>query len=87
MSRLPPSGGTCKYAKAPSTKKTLRDSLPIDILLSVLSILVVAQSSWEVPEGLMNNPVVTHCYILFLDGLFPKTEKNLRLPLETKFLN
>jgi len=39
-------------------KKTLRDSLPIDTLLSVVSVLVVAQSSSEVPEGLMNNPVV-----------------------------
>ena len=38
-------------------KKTLRDSLPIDMLLSVVSVLVVAQSSSEVPEGLMNNPV------------------------------
>ena len=38
-------------------KKTLRDSLPIDMLLSVLSLLVVAQLSSEVPEGLMNNPV------------------------------
>jgi len=56
-SRLPPSGGTCKYAKAPSTKKTLRDSLPIDMLLSAVSVLVVAQSSSEVPEGLMNSPV------------------------------
>ena len=57
-SQLPPSGGTCKYAKAPSTKKkTLRDSLPIDMLLSALSFLVVAQSSSEIPEGLMNNPV------------------------------
>ena len=45
------------YAKAPSTKKTLGDSLPIDMLLSALSFLVVAQSSSEVPEGLMNNPV------------------------------
>ena len=51
------SGGTCKYAKAPSTKKKLRDSLPIDMLLSAESVLVVAQSSSEVPEGLMNNPV------------------------------
>ena len=42
---------------AHSTKKTLRDSLPIDMLLSALSFLVVAQSSSEVPEGLMNNPV------------------------------
>ena len=56
-SRLPPSGGTSKYAKAPSTKKTLRDSLPIDMLLSAVSVLVVAQLSSEVPEGLMNNPV------------------------------
>ena len=56
-SRLPPSGGTWKYAKDPSTKKTWRDSLPIDMLLSALSILVVAQSSSEIPEGLMNNPV------------------------------
>ena len=38
-------------------KKALRDSLPIDMLLSVVSVLVVAQSSSEVPEGLMNNPV------------------------------
>jgi len=35
----------------------LRDSLPIDVLLPALSFLVVAQSSSEVPEGLMNNPV------------------------------
>ena len=38
-------------------KKTLRDSLPIDMLLSVESVLVVAQSSSKVPEGLMNKPV------------------------------
>jgi hypothetical protein len=38
----------------------LRDSLPIDMLLSAVSFLVVAQSSSEVPEGLMNNPVVYH---------------------------
>ena len=40
-------------------KKTLRDSLPIDMLLSAVYILVVAQSSSEFPEGLMNNPVHT----------------------------
>ena len=39
-------------------KKTWRDSLPIDRLLSAVSVLVVAQSSSEIPEGLMNNPVV-----------------------------
>ena len=57
-SRLPPSGGNWKYAKTPSTKKkTWRDSLHIDMLLSAVSVLVVAQSSSEIPEGLMNNPV------------------------------
>jgi len=38
-------------------KKTWRDSLSIDMLLSAVSVLVVAQSSSEIPEGLMNNPV------------------------------
>jgi len=38
-------------------KKNLRDSLLIHMLLSVVSVLVVVQSSSEVPEGLMNNPV------------------------------
>ena len=33
--------------------------LPIDMLLSAVSVLVVAQSSSEIPEGLMNNPVYT----------------------------
>jgi hypothetical protein len=41
----------------PLVQKILRDSLPIDMLLSALSVLVVAQSISEVPEGLMNNPV------------------------------
>ena len=40
----------------PEYKKTWRDSLPIDMLLSAVSILVVEQSSFEIPEGLMNNP-------------------------------
>ena len=38
------------------TKKTGRDSLPIDMLLSAVSVLVVAQPSSEVPEGLTNYP-------------------------------
>ena len=38
-------------------KKTWRDSLPIDMLLSAVSVLVVAQSSSEIPEEVMNNPV------------------------------
>ena len=39
-------------------KKTWRDSLPSDMLLSAVSVLVVAQSSSEIPDGLMNNPVL-----------------------------
>jgi len=61
----------------------LRDSLPIDMLLSVVSVLVVAQSSSEVPEGLMNKPVFyfKQCGSLFCaihdsrrvnDKLFPR---------------
>ena len=42
--------------------KTWRDSLPIDMLLSAVSVLVVAQSSSEIPEGLMNNPVFIDMY-------------------------
>jgi len=38
-------------------KKTWRVSLPIDMLISAVSVLVVAQSSSEIPEGLMNNTV------------------------------
>jgi len=34
-----------------------RDSLPIGMLLSAVSAVVVAQPSSEVPEGLTNNPV------------------------------
>jgi len=37
--------------------QTWRDSLPIDMLLFAVSVLVVAQPSSEVPEGLMNYPV------------------------------
>ena len=35
------------------------------MLLSAVSVLVVAQSSSEIPEGLMNNPV----YVLHLVGV------------------
>jgi len=41
----------------PLVQKTLRDSLPIDMLLSAMYVLVVAHSSSEFLEGLMNNPV------------------------------
>jgi hypothetical protein len=39
-------------------KQTWRDSVPIDILLSAVSFLVVALPSSEVPEGRMNYPVL-----------------------------
>ena len=67
-SRLPTSGETCKYATTPSTQKeTWRDSLPDDMLLSAVSVLLVEQPSWEVPEGLMNNPVcVCVCVCVFV---------------------
>jgi hypothetical protein len=35
-------------------KTDLRDSLPIDMVLSAVSVLVVAQPNSEFPEGLMN---------------------------------
>ena len=34
--------------------------MPIDMLLSAVSVLVVAQWSSEIPEGLMNNPVLIY---------------------------
>ena len=33
------------------------------MLLSAVSVLVVARSSLEIPVGLMNNPVYLVCYI------------------------
>ena len=49
-------------------KRTWRDSLPIDMLLSDVSVLVVAQSISEILEGLMNNPVYpcTHVFLCVL---------------------
>jgi hypothetical protein len=38
-------------------KKTWRESAPIDMFLSAVSVLVVVQLSSEVPEGLTNYPV------------------------------
>jgi hypothetical protein len=40
-----------------STKKNLERFSPIDMFLSAVSVLVVAQSISEIPEGLMNNPL------------------------------
>jgi hypothetical protein len=47
---------------APSTQKTWRDSLPIDMLLFAVSLLIAAQLSSEVPEGLMNYSVYNILY-------------------------
>jgi len=58
----------------------LRDSLPIDMILSAVYVLVVAQSSSEVPEGLMNNPVYWDVKILQIYRLILRSEtKNNRL--------
>ena len=43
-------------------RETWTDSLPIDMLLSAVSVLVVAQSSSEMLEGLMNNPVYSSTF-------------------------
>jgi len=44
-------------------KKTWRDSLSIDMLLSAVCVLVAAQSSSDIPEGLMNNSVYSRSRI------------------------
>ena len=36
------------------------------MLFSAVSVLVVAQSSSEIPEGFMNNPVYSECVSVFL---------------------
>src|SRR5215510_13786339 len=62
-------------------KKTWRDSLPIDMLLSTVSVLVVAQSSSEIPEGIMNNPVYgpmnNSVYIILQDEVYDKCDHNI----------
>ena len=40
------------------------------MLLSAVSVLVVAQSSSEIPEGLMNNPVYISMCVLFQLQIF-----------------
>ena len=37
------------------------------MLLSAMSVLVVVQSSSEIPEGLMNNPVLSYCEYICLE--------------------
>jgi hypothetical protein len=49
-----------------------KESVPIDMLLSAVSVLVGAQPSLEVPEGLTSYPVFTHitspCLQMILAG-------------------
>jgi len=45
-------------------KKTWRDSAPIDMFLSAVSVLVVVQLSSQVTEGLMNYPVLSSLTVL-----------------------
>jgi hypothetical protein len=60
---------------APIIKQTWRDSLPTDMLLSAVSILVFVLPSSEVPERLMNYPVFNledrnTVYIVIFNGLY-----------------
>ena len=50
------------------------------MLLSAVSVLVVAQSSSEIPEGLMNNPVFIEYQLLkTLEALVPKNPPDFLL--------
>jgi hypothetical protein len=71
-------------ASTPSTKKAWRNSLPIDMLLSAVSVLVVAQSSSEIPEGLMNNPVCS-IYDGLLDSVIGMKLNVLLCMVSTEF--
>jgi len=42
------------------------------MLLSAVSVLVVAQSSSEIPEGLMNNSVYCHLSSVWIYHIFPQ---------------
>jgi hypothetical protein len=51
-------------------KQTWRDSLPTHMLLSAVSILVVALPSLEILEGLMNYSVYSRCnFIMYAEPL------------------
>jgi hypothetical protein len=49
-------------------KQTWWDSPPTDMLLSAVSVLVVVLPSLEVPEGLMNYPVLSLSFSLSLQN-------------------
>ena len=53
------------------------------MLLSAVSVLVVAQSSWEIPEGLMNNPV--HLLTLVRTWILLRCIPNIMYVLNTAF--
>ena len=44
--------------------KTWRESLPIDMLLSAVSVLLLVQPSSEIPAGLMYYPVLWFLYMV-----------------------
>ena len=56
------------------------------MLLSAVSVLVVAQSSSEIPEGLMNNPVYKSKLKLLLNGVACIRLKTI-LPVTGRVLN
>ena len=49
------------------------------MLLSAVSVLVVAQSSSEIPEGLMNNPVYIYVYMVYFHTKFHIPSCNVSL--------
>jgi hypothetical protein len=56
-------------------KKLWRDFLPIDMLLSAVSVLVVVQPSSEVPEGLTNYPVYMYIRVWMYVSMHAYTVK------------
>jgi hypothetical protein len=65
---LPPSGETCKYATVPSTQKSLKRFSAVDILLSAVSALVVAQF------GSSGGTYVLPCIVKWVSGIRCATE-------------
>ena len=53
------------------------------MFLSAVSVLVVAQSSSEIPEGLMNNPVVTND--MHVEWFTELTAKELKISTALSF--
>jgi len=55
------------------------------MLLSAVSVLVVAQSSSEIPEGLMNNPV--YLYVYLYNTFRGHSLHNLAMKVNLEFIN